>query len=75
MELLQSYPFGRKYFHAAPPCKQIVLSQRIQIYSCLDECSPMTFCLIYRLARVVARSIGRLINIIWKFHYHRKPGM
>ena len=22
MELLQSYPFGRRYFHVAPPCKQ-----------------------------------------------------
>ena len=63
MELLQSYPFGRRYFHAAPPCKQGVLSQRIQIYTCLDECRAMKFCLIYRLARVGARSIGRLINI------------
>ena len=63
MELLQSYPSGRRYFHAAPPCKQVVLSQRIQIYTCLYECDPMKFCLIYRLARVEARSIGRLINI------------
>ena len=63
MEFIQSYPFGRRYFHAAPPCKQIVLSQQIQIYTCLDECSPMEFCLIYRLARMGARSNGRLINI------------
>ena len=62
MELLQSYPFGRRYFHAALPCKQVVLSQRIQIYTCLDECSPIKFCLSYRLARVRARSIGRLIK-------------
>ena len=64
MELLQSYPIGRRYVRAAPPCKQAVLSQRTQIYTCVDECSPMKFCLIYRLARVGARSIGRLINII-----------
>ena len=63
MELLQSYPFGRRYFHAAPPGKQVVLSQRIQIYNCLDECNPMKFCLIYCLAREGARNIGRLINI------------
>ena len=63
MELLLSYPFGRRYFHAASPCKQVVLSQRIQIYTCLDECSPIKFCLLYRLARVGARSTGRLINI------------
>ena len=63
MELLLSYPFSRRYIHAASPCKQDVLSQRIQIYTCLDERSPMKFCLIYRLARVGARSIGRLINI------------
>ena len=63
MELLQPYSFGRRCFHAAPPCKQVVLSQRIQIYTYLEECSPIKFCLIYRLARVGARSIGRLINI------------
>ena len=63
MELLQSYPFGRRYFHAALPCKQVVLSQQIQICTCLDECSPIKFCLIYRLAKVGARNIGRLINI------------
>ena len=65
MELLQSYPFGRRYFYAAPPCKLSVLSQLhvIQIYNCLDECSPIKFCLIYRLARVGARSIGRLTHI------------
>ena len=51
MELLLSYPFGRRYFHAAAPCKQVVLSQRIQIYTCSDECSPIKFCLIYRLAK------------------------
>ena len=63
MELLLSYQFGRRYFHAGAPCKQVVLSQQIQIYTCLDECSPIKFCLIYRLARVGARSTGRLINI------------
>ena len=63
MELLQSYIFDRRYFHAAPPYKQVLLSQQFQIYTCLDECSPMKFCLIYRLARVGSRSIGRLINI------------
>ena len=62
MELLQSYIFDRRYFHAAPPYKQILLSQQLQIYNCLDECSPMKFCLIYRLARVGSTSIGRLIN-------------
>ena len=63
MELLLSYPFGRRYFHAGSPCKQAVLSQRIQMYTCLDECSPIKFGLIHRLARVGARSIGRLINV------------
>ena len=29
---------------------KVVLSQPIQVYTCLDECSPMKFCLIYRLA-------------------------
>ena len=43
MELLQSYSFDRRYFHAAPLCKQVLLSQQIQIYTCLDECSPMKF--------------------------------
>ena len=57
MELLQSHPFGRSYFHAAPPCKQVVLSQQIQFYICLDECSPMKFCLIYGSARVGARKL------------------
>ena len=46
MELLQSYSFDRRYFHSAPPCKQVLLSQQIQIYTCLDECSPMNFVLI-----------------------------
>ena len=63
MELLQSYIFDRRYFHAAPPYKQVLLSQQIQIYTCLDECSPMKYCLIYRMARVGSRGIGRLINI------------
>ena len=63
MELLQSYSFDRRYFHATSPYKQVLFSQQIQIYTCLDECSPMKFCLMYCLARVGARSIGRLINI------------
>ena len=42
---------------------KVVLSQQIQIYTCLYDCSPMKFCLFYRLARVRAKSIGRLINI------------
>ena len=42
---------------------KVVLSQQIQIYTCLYECRPMKFCLIYRLARVGTRSIGRLIYI------------
>ena len=75
MELLQSYIFDRRYFHAAPPYKQVLLSQQIQIYTCLGECSPMKFCLIYRLARVGSRSIGRLINITLEIPYHRKPSL
>ena len=58
MELLLSYPFDRRYFHAASPCKQVVLSQKFKFIL-----GPMKFCLIYHLARVGARSIGRLINI------------
>ena len=34
MELLQSYSFDRRYFHAAPPYKQVLLIQQIQIYTC-----------------------------------------
>ena len=60
------------YFHAAPPYKQVLLSQQIQIYTCLDECSPMKFCLIYRLARLGSRSIDRLINITLEFPLSQK---